>query len=59
MGDKDGPEVAVCVYKELFATSGEYFDPDTIPYALDAAVQELRLKGCHPSRWATYVHLGV
>ena len=59
MGDIDGPTVAVRVYKELFAGDAEHLDPDSIPYALDAAVQGLRLKGLHPSRWGTYVHLGL
>lgn len=59
MGDMDGPAVAVRVYKELFAGEAENLNPDRIPYALDAAIQELRLKGLHPSRWGTYVHLGL
>lgn len=41
MGYKDGPEVVMCVYKELFGTETEYCDPDTISYARDASVQEL------------------
>lgn len=59
MGDIDGPVVARRVYEELFAREGEYLDPDSIPYALDDAIKELRDRGIHPSRWATYVHLGM
>lgn len=49
MGDMDGPVVAQHLYQELFADDAEYLDPDTIPYALEAAVRELRRKGLHPS----------
>ncbi|PSS35398.1 hypothetical protein PHLCEN_2v1553 [Hermanssonia centrifuga] len=51
MDDLDGPEVAKAIYTELF--KGGPFNPDDIPYALDAAVQTMRSRGLPPSRWAT------
>ncbi len=57
MDDLDGPEVAEAIYTELFR--GYPFNPDDIPYALDAAVKGMRARGLPPSRWATYVHMGV
>lgn len=57
MGDADGPTVARHLYSELF--SGETVDPEVIPYALDAAVQELRAEGAPPNRWATFIHMGA
>ena len=59
MGDVDGPTVAKRVYEELFRGNAELLDPDTIPYALDEAMHNLRRQGFHVSRWAPYVHLGV
>jgi hypothetical protein len=57
MNDVDGPSVAAVVYKRLFEK--DVVDPEDIPYALDDAVQALRRQGVSPSRWATYVHVGV
>ncbi|PSR90706.1 hypothetical protein PHLCEN_2v4855 [Hermanssonia centrifuga] len=57
MDDLDGPEVAEAIYTELFR--GSPFNPDDIPYALDAAVKGMRARGLPPSRWATYSHMGV
>ena len=59
MEDVDGPMVAQRLYEELFRGDGEYLDPDCIPYALDAAVQELRQLHPNPCRWAPYIHLGM
>lgn len=60
MGDIDGPAVAKRVYEEIFGGDSEYIDPDSIPYALDAAVGELRQRKLHPSRWAPCnIHLGI
>lgn len=59
MGDVDGPIVAKRIYEELFAGDEEYLIPDRIPYALDAAVADLRKRGLHASRWAPYVHFGI
>lgn len=59
MGDVDGPVIAKRVYEELFTGDGDHLDPDSIPYALDAAVQELRSQKVHMSRWAPYVHFGI
>jgi hypothetical protein len=57
MGDADGPAVAKTVYETLFAE--ESLTADAIPYALDAAVQELRQRNLPPSRWATFIHVGA
>ncbi|KAF8960262.1 CHAT domain-containing protein [Flammula alnicola] len=59
MNDNDGPEVARSIYEELFKHPYQVLDPDVVPYALDAAVQKLQKKGVHPSRWATYIHVGI
>jgi hypothetical protein len=62
MRDLEGPTVADYIYSALFNDgdeSGEYLDPDAIPYALDEAVSKMRDSGLDPSFWATYVHIGV
>ena len=59
MEDVDGPFIANTVYQEIFDGPSEYIDPDDIPYALDAAVQQLRRVHADPSRWAPYIHLGI
>lgn len=59
MDDVDGPRVAKAVYEHMFSGDGEFLDPDAVPYALNVVVKELRTQGLHPSRWATYVHLGL
>jgi hypothetical protein len=59
MKDVDGPMIAERVYRDIFAGDSEYIDPDDVPYALDAAVQQLRHNYPDPSRWAPYVHLGI
>jgi hypothetical protein len=56
MDDVDGPFVAERVYQAIFANGK--LDLNAVPYALDAAVRQLRETGAHPSRWATYVHIG-
>lgn len=55
----DGPAVAAKVYGDLFAVGSDVLEPDAVPYALDAAVQELRAQAVHPSRWGTYIHIGL
>jgi hypothetical protein len=57
MDDLDGPFIAERVYQAIFREGK--LDLNAVPYALDAAVQELREAGVHPSRWATYVHIGA
>jgi len=57
MGDIDGPMVAKVVYEELMKE--ETVNLDTVPYALDAAVQMLRQSGRPPQQWATFVHFGA
>jgi hypothetical protein len=57
MGDEDGPTVAQKVYATLFFQ--ESVSAEDVPYALDAAVEELRSAGLPPSRWATFIHLGA
>ena len=59
MGDVDGPVIAKKVYETIIQDDSEHLDPTAIPYALDAAVQELRERGLHPSRWAPYIHFGM
>lgn len=59
MYDVDGPSVAKRVYEEMFRGDAEFLEPDIIPYALDAAVTELREHKVHPRRWAPYIHLGI
>lgn len=34
-------------------------DADSVAYALDKAVGELRASGVAPQRWAPFVHLGL
>jgi CHAT domain-containing protein len=57
MNDVDGPFVAERVYRAIFLDGK--LDLNAVPYALDGAVRELRESGAHPSRWATYVHIGA
>lgn len=57
MGDADGPLVAEMVYKRVL--SEECLAMDTVPYALDEAVQSLRRRQVEPARWATYIHVGI
>jgi hypothetical protein len=57
MYDLDGPRVAKLFYERLFAE--EVVTLDTIPYALDYAVAELRKDGVPPERWATFIHMGA
>jgi hypothetical protein len=57
MNDVDGPLIARLVYEKLFSL--EVIDGDAVPYALDAAVAELRRQGAPPEHWATFVHMGA
>jgi hypothetical protein len=57
MGDVDGPVLARHVYEKLF--SSETVDMNLIPYAVDAAMRELRLQGISPYRWASFIHMGA
>jgi hypothetical protein len=57
MRDDDGPVVAAAVYDYLCRKA--VIDADDIPYALDAAVQELRKREASPDRWAPFVHFGA
>lgn len=59
MNDADGPRIAQHVYRELVESSAEEFNYEAIPRALDAAVRKLREDGAHPSRWATWIHMGI
>ncbi|KAF8905820.1 CHAT domain-containing protein [Gymnopilus junonius] len=59
MNDNDGPQVAQMIYEELFNNMDSVLDPNVIPYALDAAVRKFQENGIHPSRWATYIHVGM
>jgi hypothetical protein len=57
MNDADGPRVAKLFYERLF--SEDIITLDTIPYALDYAIGELRKSGVSPERWATFIHIGA
>lgn len=57
MDDVDGPFVAELVYRRIFRYG--YLDLASVPDALHDAVCELRSRGVHPSRWATYIHIGA
>ena len=59
MGDVDGPKTAKHAYEALYQNDALTTNPDIMPYALDAAVTELRANGLHPSRWAPSVHIGT
>jgi hypothetical protein len=59
MNDHDGPLIARSIYEELFKDPRASLDPKVIPYALDRAIQKLQQNGVHPSRWATYIHVGI
>jgi hypothetical protein len=59
MADVDGPMVTESVYKRMFDSSSELINPNDVAYALDAAVQELRIVHPDPNRWAPYIHLGI
>ncbi|KIM42751.1 hypothetical protein M413DRAFT_444422 [Hebeloma cylindrosporum] len=59
MNDNDGPLIARSIYEEVFKDPTASLDPKVIPYALDRAVQKLQQNGVHPSRWATYIHVGI
>jgi hypothetical protein len=64
MGDADGPDLAQWFYEDLF--SNEVIDADAVAYALDAAVEKLKVK-IRPGlgaarwalRWAPYIHMGA
>jgi hypothetical protein len=57
MDDVDGPFVAELVYRRIFQRG--HLDLGAVPDALHDAVCELRGRGVHPSRWATYIHIGA
>lgn len=57
MDDADGPEISKMVYGKIFHDG--MFYREEVPYALDAAIRKLRSNGAHPSRWATYIHMGI
>jgi hypothetical protein len=57
MNDADGPFVARIVYEQILSL--DKINADAVPYALDAAVAELRRKGVPPERWATFIHMGA
>jgi hypothetical protein len=56
MCDEDGPKVARQFYNNLFER--DRLDLDDIAYALDEAVQALRLSHVPASRWAPFMHIG-
>jgi hypothetical protein len=56
MHDADGPDVARSFYERLFES--EELDLDSIAYALDEAVTQLRKEGVPASRWSLFIHIG-
>jgi hypothetical protein len=56
MHDEDGPLVAQCFYKSLLER--DLLDLDDVAYALDEAVQALRMTGVSAQRWALFMHMG-
>ncbi len=59
MNDYDGPAVAESVYRVLFGAGVDCLAPDDVAFAVHTAMCTLRNKGIPPSRWATYVHIGI
>jgi hypothetical protein len=59
MKDVDGPLVVTAIYEQLFGVKSKCLNPDDVAYALDDAVQRLRQKGVHPTRWAPFIHIGL
>jgi hypothetical protein len=57
ISDSDGPKVAQWFYEELFAR--DEADGDSVAYALDAAVGQLRASGVSPERWVPFIHMGA
>jgi hypothetical protein len=62
MGDADGPDLAQWFYEDLF--SNEVIDADAVAYALDVAVEKLKVKIPRGAarwalRWAPYIHMGA
>jgi hypothetical protein len=57
ISDVDGPKVAKRFYEELLAK--EVVDADSIAYALDSAVAQLRDSGVSADRWAPFIHMGA
>jgi hypothetical protein len=57
MSDQDGPFIAKHFYEKVFESGA--IDVDTIAYALDHAISELRSSGAPPERWATFIHMGA
>ncbi|MEV6762864.1 CHAT domain-containing protein [Streptomyces sp. NPDC051105] len=60
MTDASGPRVAATVYDTLTSGGSADLDSGRCPYALHAAVRELRSRRpAHPAAWAAHVHVGV
>jgi hypothetical protein len=57
MHDEDGPTIAAATYEQLFVNNK--IELDSIPHALDAAVEGFRASRASPSRWATFIHMGA
>jgi CHAT domain-containing protein len=57
ISDSDGPQVAQWFYEELFRHDD--INADSVPYALDVAMERLRQSGAPPERWAPFIHMGA
>jgi hypothetical protein len=56
MHDEDGPLVPQYFYNSLLER--DLLDLDDVAYALDEAVQALRMTGVSAQRWALFMHMG-
>jgi len=59
MNDSDGPAIAKIFYRELFRDPEQVLDGRRVSIALQKAIRSLEDAGVHPSRWATYIQVGL
>ena len=63
MHDSVGPGIAKILYQHLYEDPHKPLNPDTVAFALDKAVEELRTsapgKDMLPSIWAPFIHIGL
>lgn len=64
MNDSLGTDIAKTFYEHLYSDIHKPLDPNLIAYALDEALQKIRVKantdGTYPlpSTWAPFIHIG-
>ena len=63
MQDSIGIGIAKTLYQHLYKDPHKPLNPDTVAFALDKAVEELRTsaqgKDMLPSVWAPFIHIGL